>query len=64
MVERRRELRLVQEALAEVGLPDRRRQQLDSRRAPQPHMLGPIDDARRAVSDRLDDPVATDFGLD
>ena len=64
VVERRRELRLAQKALAEVGLPQPRREQLQRRRAPEPDVLGTVDDARAAAPERLDDAVAAEHRAD
>ena len=64
MVERRGQLGLAQEAVAEVGLAECRGQELERGRPPQPHLLRAIDDARPPTADRLDDAVAADLGVD
>ena len=64
MVERGGELRLAQEALAEVRLADPGREQLQRGLPPQPDVLGPVDDARAAAAERLEDPVAAELGPD
>ena len=64
MVESGRELRLPQEAGAEVGLAERRGQELERGRTAEADVLGQVHDARCPVSDRLDDPVAAELGPD
>ena len=64
VVERGGELRLAQESLAEVGLAEGRREQLKGGRPPQPDVLGAVDDARRALAERLDDAIAPELGAD
>ena len=64
VVERGGELRLAQEPLAEVGLAERGREQLEGGRPAEPDVLGAVDDARRALAERLDDAIAPELGAD
>ena len=64
VVERRGEPRLAQEPLAEVGLAERRGEELQRGGASEPNVLGAVDDARPAFADRLDQPVPADLGVD
>ena len=64
VVERGGQLRLAQEAVAEVGFAERRGQELERGRPPEPNLLRAVDDARAPAADRLDDPVAADLCVD
>ena len=64
VVERGREPRLAQEAVAEVGFAEPRREELQRGPAPQAYVLGPVDDAGAAATELLDDPVAAELGAD
>ena len=64
MVQRRGELRLPQEPAREVGLADPGDQELQRRGAPEPDVLGPVDDAHAAAPERLLDQVAAELGSD
>ena len=56
--------RLAQEPLAEVGLAERRGEELERGRPSEPNVLGAVDDARSAFADRLDQPVPANLGVD
>src|SRR6185437_1809404 len=64
MVEGGREPRLAQETLAEVGLAERRGEELERGGAPEPDVLRAVHDAGAALADRLDEPVAADLRVD
>ena len=64
VVERGGEPRLAEEPLAEVGLAERRGEELQCGGAAEPHVLGAVDDARPALADRLDEAVPADLRVD
>src|SRR5215216_6541575 len=64
VVERGGELRLPEEAVAEVGVTDRRAALKLLTPAVQSDMLGSVHDARAAAPERLEDPVAGDLRPD
>jgi hypothetical protein len=64
VVERGRDLGLAQETLAEIGLAQPRREELERGRPLQPHVLGPVDDARPAAPQRLHEAVAAELRSD
>jgi hypothetical protein len=65
MVERRRQARLDEEALAKRGvLGQARCQELQRHRALQGQIVGAVDDAHAAAADQLLQPVAGDLGAD
>ena len=64
MVERGREPGLAQEAVAEVGVAEARREELQRGPAAEAHVLGAVDDACAAAAELLDDPIAAELGAD
>ena len=64
VVERGGKPGLAQEAVAEVGLADPGREQLQRREAAEPDVLGPVDDARAAAADLLEDAVSPELRAD
>ena len=64
VVERGREPGLAQEAVAEVGVAEARREELQRGPAAEAHVLGAVDDACAAAAELLDDPIAAELGAD
>ena len=62
MVERGGQAGLAQKAVAEVGVAEAGREELERGGAAEPDVLGAVDDTRAAAAELLEDPVAAELG--